>query len=167
MKINITLGDKDILTGYLNIDPTHDASDLNVLTKESLSRNIVKADIRNLDSHIENAECKEIIVNSVSDFLEFEDAIAAIKHWVSKLRHNGKLVIIGSDAHEICKQFLQGDIELPEFNKKIHGDFSEPWDVKMSHFTMESMSELLQSLDLNISKKRIRNTNFIVEAVRP
>ena len=37
----------------------------------------------------------------------------------------------------------------------------------MSHFTMESMSELLESLGLKVTKKRLENYNYLVEAIRP
>ena len=172
MKLNITIGGKDILNGYLNIDPTHNAPQIKILTKSNITDNIandnvLKADIRNLDKHVEDAECEEIIINHVCDFLEMQDALSAIKHWSGKLRHKGSITLIGSDAYEICKAFLNGESNILEFNQKMHGEFSAPWDVKMSHFTMESACEALAALGLEISTKRINKYSYIVKAVRP
>ena len=172
MKLNITIGGKDILSGYLNIDPTHEPPQVKILTKSNIkdniaNDNILKADIRNLDKHVEDAECKEIIINHVCDFLEMQDALDAIRHWTGKLRHEGVITLMGSDAYEICKSFLNGELNILEFNKKMHGEFSSPWDVKMSHFTMESACEALAALGLEISQKKINKYSYIVKAVRP
>lgn len=165
MKINMTVGQRSLLNGYLNIDPTYKTD--GILSKESIGLNIKKADVRNLDGLAEDAECTEIIVNSVYDFLNLEDAIKSIKHISTKLRHKGKIVLIGSDARELCRKFIEGSIDIINFNEELHGSFQETWDVKMSHFTMETMSELLESLGLKVTKKRLENYNYLVEAIRP
>jgi len=172
MKLNITIGGNDILSGYLNIDPTHEAPQVKILTKSSITDNIandnvLKADIRNLDGHVEDAECTEIIINNICDFLEMQDALSAMKHWSKKLRHKGSITLIGSDAYEISKAFLNGELNILEFNQQMHGEFSAPWDVKMSHFTMEAACEALAALGLEISTKRLHKYNYTVKAVRP
>ena len=165
MKINMTLGQRSLLNGYINIDPTYSTD--GILSKENINLDIKKADVRNLDELADDAECTEIIVNSLYDFLNLEDAVNSIKHLSKKLRHKGKIVLIGSDARELCRKFVEGSINIINFNEEIHGSFEETWDVKMSHFTMESMSELLESLGLQVVKKRLDNYNYLVEAIRP
>ena len=61
MKINMTLGQRSLLNGYINIDPTY--NDDGILSKEKISLDIKRADVRNLDELADDAECTEIIVN--------------------------------------------------------------------------------------------------------
>ena len=58
MKINMTVGQRSLLNGYLNIDPTYKTD--GILSKESIGLNIKKADVRNLDGLAEDAECTEM-----------------------------------------------------------------------------------------------------------
>ena len=57
MKINISVGQDEFLTGYTNIDPISKPEGLAV-------------DIRNLDSVASDSECTEIIAVDVLDFLD-------------------------------------------------------------------------------------------------
>lgn len=154
MKVRITVGEKEKLNGYLNIDPISKFDDLSV-------------DIRNLDDVVSDAECTEIISEDVIDFLKKDESIKVLSHWVKKIRHGGKIIVTSIDAYEVSKSFYRKTIDIAVFNKAIHGNFLEPWDVRLSHTTIEELSEFFRSQGLNVTKKRTNGIKLIVEAERP
>ena len=154
MKIRITVGEKEKLNGYINMDPITKFDDM-------------LYDIRNLDDVVSDAECMEIISDDVIDFLEKKGSMEALSHWVKKIRHGGKIVVTSIDAYEVAKSFYRKNLDIDMFNKAIHGNFSAPWDVRLSHTTIEELSDFLQSQGLNVTKKRINGIKLIIEAERP
>ena len=154
MKIRISVGQREKLNGYLNIDPISKFDDIAV-------------DIRNIDPIASDAECTEIICEDVIDFLHREESFTVLKHWVKKIRHKGKIVVTSVDTHQVCKSFLDKEINIDQFNKILHGTFQAPWDVRLSHSTLEELAEFLTSLGLTITKKRISGIRTILEATRP
>ena len=158
MRVSITIGAEQFKNGYLNIDP---------VAAEAGVEGSVKADVRNLDDLVMDSECVEIVAEDVLDYLVFEEAKAAIAHWVKKLRHGGKIIISGTDACEVCKQVVQKTIDINEFNHLVHGEFSQPWDVKMSHMSIESLQNELESHGIKVLKKRINGFSMVIEGERP
>ena len=154
MKIRITVGEQEKLNGYLNIDPITKFDGLAV-------------DIRNLDEVVSDAECTEIISEDVIDFLEKEESMISLSHWIKKLRHGGKIIVTSVDAREVSRSFYRKEIDIEIFNKAMHGNFLEPWDVRLSHSTLEELSSFFESQDLKVTKKRINGIKLIVEAQRP
>ena len=154
MKIRITVGEKEKLNGYTNIDPITKFDGLSV-------------DVRNLDSVASDAECTEIISEGVIDFLNREDFVLAINNWVKKMRHGGKIVVTSIDALEVAKSFSRKKIDIEVFNTAMHGGFSEGWDIFLSHTTLEELSSVLERFGLIVTKKRINGIKLIVEAKRP
>jgi len=154
MKIRITVGEQEKLNGYLNIDPITKFDGLAV-------------DIRNLDEAVSDAECTEIISEDVIDFLEKEESMISLSHWIKKLRHGGKIIVTSVDAREVSRSFYRKEIDIEIFNKAVHGNFSEPWDVRLSHSTLEELSRFFESQNLKVTKKRINGIKLIVEAQRP
>jgi len=154
MKINITVGAKQPLSGYINVDPITKFDGLAV-------------DIRDLDPVVNDAECTELIAVDVLDYLKKQDAISVVQSWIKKLRHNGKIVIGITDAYEVCKLFYQQRISLDDFNYLLHGALSDAWDIKLNHMTMEIIEELMKSNGLKITKRRLDDYTSIVEGVRP
>ena len=67
----------------------------------------------------------------------------------------------------MSKSFYRKTIDIAVFNKAIHGNFLEPWDVRLSHTTIEELSEFFRSQGLNLTKKRTNGIKLIVEAERP
>ena len=145
MKIRITVGEKEKLNGYINIDPITKFDDM-------------PYDIRNLDDVVSDAECMEIISDDVIDFLEKKGSMEALAHWVKKIRHGGKIIVTSIDAYEVSKSFYRKNFDIDMFNKAIHGNFSAPWDVRLSHTTIEELSDFFQSQGLNVTKKRINGS---------
>tara|TARA_Y100000593_G_scaffold83590_1_gene157700 strand:- start:14031 stop:14495 length:465 start_codon:yes stop_codon:yes gene_type:complete len=154
MKIRITVGDDQKLSGYTNIDPITKFDDLSV-------------DIRDLDEVVSDAECMEILSDDVIDYLEKEESMRVISHWAKKLRHGGKIIVTSIDAHEVARSFYRKEIDVQTFNKAIHGSFTQPWDVRLSQTTLEELSSFLESNGLQVTKKRINGIKLVVEAERP
>ena len=169
MKINILVGGSNYKSGYINIDPTLKRVGESVSLKNSddSQSNIIKSDIRNLDDVVSDSECNELIAEDVLDFLELSESRAVLSHWISKLRHGGKIIVGGTDIYEVCRLFYKQAIDLNTLNSIIHGNFSEPWDVKMGHSTLEDLQEFLQSQGIKITKKRIQGFKMIIEGERP
>ena len=154
MKIRITVGETEKLNGYINIDPITKFDEIAI-------------DIRNIDEVVSDAECTEIISEGVIDFLEKEESMEVLSHWIKKLRHGGRIVVTSIDAREVSRSFYKKEIDIEIFNKAMHGNFSAPWDVHLSHSTVEELSDFFESQNLNVTKKRINGIKLIVEAERP
>lgn len=156
MKVNLLWGNGDPISGYVNIDP-------HSYDKE----NITNGDVTNLDDIIDNSEATEILAADIIDYLPHEVGIKTIGHWVTKLRHKGKLTVGGSDIYEISKVFSQKAIGLKEALEAMHGTQQKPWDFKVSHSTVSDLSEVLESYGLTVLKKRVNGLRMVVEAMRP
>jgi|TARA_R100000008_G_scaffold45062_1_gene26421 predicted SAM-dependent methyltransferase len=154
MKVRITVGEETKLNGYLNIDPITKFDD-------------VAVDIRNIDEVVENASCKELISDHILGFLEKEEAIRVLKGYMKKIRHNGTIIVSEIDSYEVARSFYRKEIDSDFFNKAVHGNFSHPWDVKMSSYTLEELADILASGGFKIIKKRLNGIRLTIEAQRP
>ena len=148
MKINILIGGAD-KNGYLNISALKDL------------------EIRNLDEYVDNAECFEIIAEDIVDYMPKQELPQVLDNWVSKLRHQGTIVIGGTDVYEVCKMFAQEALSLEELNNLMHGEQSQGWDVRLNQLTLQQMCSELEGRGLKVLKKRINGFKFSVEAERP
>ena len=148
MKINLKLGGKD-KNGYLNID------------------GLKGMELRNLDEYVDDAECIEVLAEDILDYLQINEARSVLAHWISKLRHGGKLIVGGTDIAEVCRMFYKRAIDLESLNEILHGNFQEAWSVKLSHTTMEELASFLESQGIKVTKKRIEGFKMIVEGERP
>ena len=148
MKINILIGGAD-KNGYLNISALKDL------------------EIRNLDEYVDNAECFEIIAEDIVDYMPKQELSKVLDNCVGKLRHQGMIVIGGTDVYEGCKMFAQEALSLEELNNLMHGEQSQGWDVRLNQLTLQQMCNELESRGLKVLKKRINGFKFSVEAERP
>lgn len=149
MKINLKLGGED-KNGYLNID------------------GLKGMELRNLDEYADDAECFEILAEDILDYIPRKDIEFALNNWASKIRHQGTLVIGGTEAKEISKLFANGALSVEQWNMSIHGVQNEdsPWDVKLNQFTLEKACDELESRGLVVTKKRVNGLQFVVEGER-
>ncbi len=169
MKVNIAIGSENYKSGYVNIDPTlqRKSETVSLENANEEQTNIVKCDIRNIDDIVSNSECKELVAIDVLDFLEWSESRHVLAHWISKLRHGGKITVGGTDILEVCRLFYKQAIDLKTLNSLIHGEFSQAWDVKMGHSTMEDLKTFLESQGIRVTKQRIKGFKMIVEGERP
>ena len=149
MKINLKLGGED-KNGYLNID------------------GLKGMELRNLDEYVDDAECLEILAENILDYIPREDIEFALNNWAGKIRHQGILVIGGTEVKEVSKLFANGALSIEQWNVSVHGSQSEgsQWDVKLNQFTLEKACGELESRDLVVTKKRVNGLEFIVEGER-
>ena len=169
MRVSITVGATQFKNGYLNIDPISEEGGELVGSRYHQDNfdGSIKADVRNLDDVAMDSECVEIIAEDVLDYLVIDEARAAIAHWIKKLRHGGRIVIYGTDSYEVCKQLMQRTIDIDQFNHLIHGEFTQPWDVKMSHMSIGDLQNELESHGIKILKKRVNGFSMVIEGERP
>ena len=154
MKLRITVGSEQKINGYINIDPVSQFDDLQV-------------DLRNLDSVADDAECSEILAEEVIDFVHREEVYPLLDHWIGKLRHGGKIFVSFYDTRQIVKAYYRGKIDDDEFNQIVHGTFSAPWDIRLSHTTLEEISMFFQARGLTVTKKTLDGLKATIGATRP
>lgn len=145
MKINITIVPNK-LSGYTNISP------------------LQGDDIFNLN--LENNCCTEIIADNILDYIPLNKLQETLTHYTSKLRLNGTLIVGGIESKELIKQYNNGAISMPDFNRLVYGEQNHPWTFKRYLASLNQICHILSSLGLKVTKKRIENLNFIVEAKR-
>ena len=159
MKINLMYGtDSEQINGYTNIHP---------FTLEETDE-LIRGDIKNLDFIVDDAEVEEIIATDVVDYISVQDIEQVIENWVSKLHHEGTIVIGGVDFLEVCKSVTRREIEMDDVIKMIHGVQDKPYLIKRNNLTCGLLAEYLnQRYGLKIIKKRSEGFKYIVEAKRP
>lgn len=143
MKINISIQPEDI--GYHNISPINGDNPF--------------------DLQINDNECTEIIADNILDYIPHSQLIPVLTHYVSKMRHGGKIILGGTDLIESMKVLLS-DMNIEESNSRLFGNQKHIWDFKKGGYTCDIIAKCLQSLGLRIILKRIENCRFIVEAKR-
>jgi hypothetical protein len=156
MRINLMWGNGSPLSGYTNVDPhSYDKED------------VINGDITDLNDIVDDSEATEILVADVIDYLPRAMVAKAISHWVTKLRHKGRIVIGGHDIYEITKIMSQQGISAEEISDVLHGTQNHPWEFKASHTTAADLAKTLEQHGLKILKKRVSGFKMIVEAIRP
>lgn len=145
MKINITQLPTDE-AGYINV-------------------NTMSHSIYNLDGVCEDAECTEIVAE-VLDYVHAYKLLEVLKHWVSKLRHGGKIILGGTDILEVARLVVNGTMPISEANKAFYGEADLGCYIKSGVFNCGEMCTLLKELGLVVDKKRVNGTKFVVEAHR-
>lgn len=153
MKLHIDINTNP-LNGYTTIDPIGGDT-----TKICL-------DYRNLDSVVQTNECTEIYAPSILNYIHNAELDSIIKHYVSKLRHGGKLIIGGSDIRDIAKKIIKEEISLEDANKLLYGIAPFVWITKRGAYTMYDISSMLKTMGLKIITQKCDETKFIIEAQR-
>ena len=118
----------------------------------------------NLDAVAQPNECTEILADNILDYIPTNNMYDVLKHYASKLRHNGKLIISGTDIVLVAKDIVTQRLNLVEANKIIYGDRTE---VKSGMISMFDIIPLIESIGLKVMKKSYNDYIFTLEAVRP
>jgi len=149
MKVNITFNNESHKSGHVNLD-------------------LVKGDdIFNLGSHgIDDSECTEISVEDCLEYVPHNQAVEAIKRWVSKLRHGGKIGISLTDCNEVFKAGFNKSCSQEDLRILLYGSSENQWGHKVNQFTIEEIIAILTSLNLRVMKRRINAFKMYVEAER-
>ena len=71
-----------------------------------------------------------------------------------------------TDIYSVAKAVFTGILNIKEANELLYGNQRHPWDFKYGTYTLSDVVELLESLGLQINKKRINDHKFVIEGTR-
>ncbi len=109
VKLNVGGGDKlGKEAGYVNID-------LRKLPKTDLSATAVSLPFS-------SGSVDEIVASDVLEHVGRHSTLAALQEWHRVLRHNGLLKIKTPDLRVLAQGYLEGRIDVREFDRKIYGN---------------------------------------------
>lgn len=153
MKINIFSEENDSISSHHNIKLGKDFTSVEDFKKC-------------LDDNIDDGEASEIRVIDVIEYFPANISETVTGYILSKLAHNGKMLISGIDFREVSRKYINSMIDVDEANLLLYGQQDEKWKCKKTSFTISQMVNFLQSKGLKITKKRIEDNRFIVEVIR-
>ena len=157
-KVNLIYGQGDVLHTHININPFSEDAD---------GENIIRANIMNLDEHVDDAELSELIAADVIDYIPLNEVNDVLSNWAKKIRVGGKIVLGGTDLVEVCKAMSQYRISITDANELIHGTQLKPYLIKRATFTAIGISDYLEgNFNFTTTKKSVNNYKMIVEAKR-
>ena len=155
MKINLIMGEADIIPSYLNVGP--------YISKET---EYTKCnDIKNLDSFLDDGEAEEIIAYRVLRYIKYDKVLPVLSHWGKKLKKGGKLIIEEMDVQNVCRQFTYRRMDLEELNSCLYGD--EDYINCQSAVRIPELCKLMEGIGFKILTKRLQGNFLIIEGVRP
>lgn len=144
MKINITIEPEDI--GYINISPLN-------------GQNPFKLEV-------DDNECTLIIVD-VLDYIPHNQFVDTIRHYVTKLRKTGTIILSGTDIIEASKHIFNQRLDVVTANKILYGEQNHSWRFKKSCSSVSTIVNLVEGLGLKVIHKRLtEDGRFSVEARR-
>ncbi len=155
-KVNLLLNNpKNIVHGYLNLDPFADGNDVRV-----------KTDIIDLGEYIDDSECSEIRAEEVLCYFSAELAEKMLTNWVDKLRKNGTISIIDCDLRLISKAILTDVLDLNNANIMLFGLQNSEYTFKKMILDLPTIEILLMKKGLKIVEKSLDKFHFIIKAQR-
>lgn len=155
MKLNLIRDSNDVISGYVNIDPY------------GKSESVVIHSYENLDDIAENAQCTDIIARDVIDYIEPLNIDNVLRHWLSKLRINGKITISGTDLMSVCEKYVEGAFDADVATALIYGERTESHKYKKNASTLENVVRFLEMCGLKIILKSLNSDlTYTVQAQR-
>ena len=122
LKVNLGVRLNSVISGYLNLDCSPDPN----------NKQAIAVDPFKLDDVLDNNELEEFLVNDTLDFLPLQARATALNHWMTKIAHGGKLIIMGSDIYEVCRLGHLGQLDVQALNSIVYGigkkSFVRPMD---------------------------------------
>lgn len=119
-------------------------------------------DLESFKTEIDDGECTAIYAPHILDFIPNSHLITFLSALVGKMRHGCEITLGGSDVYETLKQFARGDIGLTEINQLLYGT-THP---KKGQYTLNIISDFLQTKGLKILHKSLNGNVLCVKAVR-
>lgn len=157
MKLNLVLEKTQEISGYINVNP---------FTLEE-NDSVKSCSLYDLSPLVAECEATEILAINVLDYLDIHKVKSTLDHWISRLRHGGKIVIGGTDMYAVCKSFTNYNIDINEVNSLLHGEQTGPHLIKRVNLTVHGLAKHMSQQGLNILRKQLNGFNMVVEAVRP
>lgn len=145
MKINLHVG-KATISGYNNIDLAKDTIDLN-----------------NMDNLCEASECIELLLDETLHFIPLQKIPPLLKKLITRLRKNGKIIVVGYDINECIKMYMNGRMSLADLNLVL---FNQDVLRKSSCISYTDIVNILNESGIKISSIELNNEKFIVVGQR-
>lgn len=146
MKLNLSVG-KPPINGYTNID----------LATQSI-------DFNNMNSVCEAAECTELLIDESLQYLPLQQVQPILNKLITRLRKNGKMIVIGFDLNEVIKMYLNGIMSVADFNYAVFGNNNPKKCSCVSHTDIQN---LLTIGGLKIISVNLNTGKFTIVAQRP
>ncbi len=151
MKLHLHQNPEDTLNGYTNI---------------CLGQ--VENRDKELDRVADDAEVVELVADNVLEFVPLPELTEFLNHMIQKLRHGGTLIITGTDAYVVAKDYVSYKMRIEDFNILLHGNQRDPRDIKCATLTMSGMTYFLrEEFGLSIVRQALEDYNYVIEAKRP
>ena len=114
--------------------------------------------------NVANSECSSIKCYLV-DKIPLIVINPTIQGYVSKLRHGGRLSLIGTDLNQVCISIINRYSNIMDANRQLFGG-PESYNLNSGMYCISDISAILQGAGLEITKKSLDNNQYLVEAVR-
>jgi len=109
-------------------------------------------------SMLSDNECSSIMANDILDFFSVDNIPKVLEHLTTKMRMGGDLVVGGTDVRLFCKYVTNDQVD--ELSAAQIIGFCE------SMATLGQISDILQSLGLNIVSSQISGMHYEIKAAR-
>lgn len=163
MKLRFSIH-KEPLTSYFNIDPLPQIKE-----GDEDQFQVGYFDIRYIDDFIPNSECTEIVCEDILNHTMYLNIYNHLQKLINKLRHNGKITIIDTDAYTVARRYVNGEINTIEYNQLIYGPQNNSCEFKTAQISIEEVSDILKELGVKIIQKSLDTNSyrFIIKGIRP
>jgi hypothetical protein len=145
MKLFLSV-DKLPINGYNSIDLATQAIDFN-----------------NMDTVCEAAECAEMILDEVLNFIDLQQIPGVLTKLISRIRKGGRVIITGFDINELAKSYTNGILSIADFNLVLFGSGRIK---KMSCFSHNDIQNIVVSNGLKIQSVDLVGGKFTIIAKR-
>jgi hypothetical protein len=145
MKLFLSV-DKPPINGYNSIDLATQAIDFN-----------------NMDAVCEAAECIEMVLDEVLNFIDLQQIPGVLTKLISRIRKGGKLILTGFDINELTKSYTNGILSIADFNLVLFGNGRIK---KISTFSHNDIQNIVVSNGLKINSVDIIGGKFTIIAKR-
>ena len=153
MKVHLLFNNPDFIRAdYLNIDPQADGRDIRV-----------RGSLADLNEHVDGGEVTELVAHSILGFFPMNAADAVLQNWLSKLAHDGIIVLSEVDIREVSRAILADKISLEDVNYLVHGQ-GYP---RLSSYTVSQLVAVLESKGMEILNAHVNDFYFHITARRP
>jgi hypothetical protein len=145
MKLFVAIN-KQGLNGYTNLILANQAIDFN-----------------NLNNVCEQAECTDLILDEILEYIPIQNVIDVLTQFITRLRKNGRFTIVGIDINDTLKAYHNGQLSIADLNAMIFGTEKIH---KCSAFSYTDLEPILTSKGLQIISIDLLGSKFILTAKR-
>lgn len=161
MKVNLLLANAgDIRSGYLNID--------GAATPEECEKDgRIAGAVDNIEHTVDANELEELVAMDILDYFPMHYADKVLDHWLSRLKHGGRLTLSVADLRQVSRELLNNTADIADVNELLFGKQEKDWQFKKCVFTTSILANILQAKGYIIEKKIAINKRAIVTVRRP